>query len=314
MNAITDCTTPLTKEEMAMFYMALSNQFDDGTKKYIEEIAEKIKISFDEKIEEIKSMYQQVMIAENENKKSIQAIKDDQQKYALELRSSVASYKSAAEDLAKETTDKFRKQLFAAVKPLQVSEEQYIDPVFHSSKTPNEEAYWLNHEKNVIDEYVLRHNYNKGNYYNFIYQGMQKDGYDVNELLKKYRKTFDKSATVHTMISKSDVMRLSFSNWANKYIYNERSRRSMKAEANAEVYKSIVTTVGKLSKTGHPSGTTYHKAYKLAGIDPDKYMKKMKQKYNITNCNVLHLLSIDKKTAKIVIAAVNKYLEENANG
>ena len=67
------------------------------------------------------------------------------------------------------TENYVRKQLFATVKPLQTPEEKYTDPIFHSSKTPNEEAYWLNHEKNVIDEYVLNHNYNKGNYYNYIY-------------------------------------------------------------------------------------------------------------------------------------------------
>ena len=336
---ITDVTTPLTREELASFYLIskldtqemmtkivtdVFNEYTAQFNKAMNLISDAIKtnsINCNNAITElntnmIKAM-NNIQTMENNKMQKMQELEDARLQCLTDLQNVSINAINNIADRIDNAASQSRKQFYAITNNLTTTQKKdEINPLFKESMYDKQkQLLWVGKVRGIIDDHCLTKGINKGAAYNHVW-GELKKTYNLGALLKEYRKAFNfPSADMMEMIAASDTLRVMFVSVYDRYV--RRFEKANHKPGNLQNLTMVRSSVSKLSPSGATPGRIYQRAYnvvnKKASIDIKEAAKSVIEKNHLNkSISIPMAISYDDNLTKIFCGAIDQYLKETS--
>ena len=191
------------------------------------------------------------------------------------------------------------------------------NPLFHFSIEAKECRLWAEKVRNEIDKICKDEKIEKTFVYEEIYASMKDSGYDIDNLLEEYKKTNPKANRI-SMVAYSDALRECFSrhinNYVHKHIVNKLKLQTtpQKVVASDALHcpENVRQIVCRFAGTDNPSGVDYSRAYKLLGINNDKFLNEAKKRIGYQSMVLGYAIGTNPIMVSRLDRAVTEYLKK----
>ena len=229
--------------------------------------------------------------------------------------------------------DMARKQIYAITNKPDVNKvnikQNTSNNLFYTTWDADRQALWVETAIGEIAKICLDERKSKDVVYKEISTVFKQNGYDIDKLLKEYRK-MKPDASVLQMIAASGEIRGEFSIYINHRVHNKivntlktsnastivkpTVKSDKKLTFSMEVKRcpdNVLKIVQRLNGGKKPSSRVYKKAYDLIGIDTDEIVKTTAKRLNVSDVSVAYAIGTNPILVTMLDKAVTEYLNQN---
>ena len=200
-------STPLTREEATMFFVTLMDGLKTREERFMEKMEAIVRKNSDSVMEMVNIIDRQskhlhevtgMIRAQND---STTALVDKQKEQLLEVINKATAENTEAVRAIREAVSSIK------IQPTNTAPIQNVN-VFNNTMLPNDISIWKENQHGLVDA-IARRTGDKHNAWVIIYDDMQEAGYDVDLLMKQYRKLHGNVSFID-MCANSDILRKAF--------------------------------------------------------------------------------------------------------